>query len=74
MRSLGAFGSGVGGQSLRRGQMGNQGAAKAFGAVKMVRERPKPSALSKWVKMAQNGSKWLKIGPKWLEMAENGGQ
>ena len=43
----------MGGQSLRRGRNGGQGAAKAFGAVKMG------------VKMAQNGSKRLKIGPKW---------
>ena len=39
-------------KALRRRQNNGQGAAKAFGAVEMG------------VKMAQNGSKWLKIGPK----------
>ena len=28
---------------------------------------------SKALNEGQNGSKWLKIGPKWLKMAENGG-
>ena len=46
------LGAVVCGQSLRRRQNGGKGAAKAFGAVEMG------------VKMAQNGSKWLKIGPK----------
>ena len=52
MRSLGDVGSGRG----RPKPATPQGAAKAFGAVEMG------------VKMAQNGSKWLKISPKWLKI------
>ena len=72
-----------------------QGAAKAFGAVKKgvkmaqwakqkTEKLTVPPARSsiwcqQWIKMAHNGSKWLKIGPKWptvgskwLKMAQNG--
>ena len=71
----------VGGHSLRRRQNGGQGASKAFGAVKKgvktaqwaQRKTEKPTVpparssmwCQQWVKMAHNGSKWLKIGPKW---------
>ena len=46
----------MGGQSLRRGQNGGQGAAKAFGVVKMAQNRPKndPQQVQNGSTLAQN--------------------